>query len=1134
MSIGTAISKTVLEMLGPVFLALEDKEYFVQLLGELGWTVQLTDAQNDAIAVIVPIKLTIESLAETYTVIVEDRDSVGPGDLVTLAQLGEDIFDTFRALSAIDPSELTALPAPLDDPSSWDDIAARLPEYLLINWLNTYQPLLYALFLVSGVIEEKARDDKPDKISRTLSWDALGGLIEDPPAQIASIYGWDEDQFDHVKLISYLQRLAIAMNIRANQETVSGAMNDNYFGGTAGSDISMLNIPLHSGMTPDGSAYFKLALLLAPIPESGSGDPDSLLLTNEIKGSFSSGISFKDDWKLTFTGNADASGALGVMLSPTSGLSIAGGEAQTDLSLTLSGEPDTPWILLGDDQGSRIELGNIKAVLSVEGDVSSPELTLQLYTTKGLILVIEPGEGDSFVQEIFSAIDLQAEIDLDISHSSKTGLRVGGSGGLEATVAINKDLGPVVLKEVSLSISASDGGVRLDAGISGSAELGPIFVSLQDVGLTVDVRPSSGGQGSLGGIEFDAAFKPPTGIGVELDMQFVTGGGVIYNEGDEYRGALALKFAKFDLSAFAILSTVLPGGEKGYSFLASVFGVGFPLSYGFVLKGIGGLIGINRTSDSEALRESLNAGNLDTLLFPDEPIQDAALILETMSSVFPAKRGQYLFGPMAKITWMTPTIFQGSLGIIIEVGDYERILILGSVGASLPCEDAAIVVLQVDFAGAIDFDTGSIAFDATLANSRILTWPITGEFALRSGWGKSAGLVASAGGLHPQYPQPVGFPTLERLTINFGTNNPSLTLTGYTAVTLNSFQAGANASLYARGPDIILVGQFTVEGNAGFETLIMINPFSFEARMWLELKLLLDGDTVCGIGGNLKLSGPNSYYISGRVWVTVLGVDVSVSFDKRWGSKVTDERQYASAFQLLVNTIREQGGLEAVTSRHRTPGVTLIDGADAEGRAVADPTGGLQFVQRVVPLGVTIESLGGALISDGLDTFDLEFTDTSGGVLGGDALKEDFVKGHFFALSDSEKLSGDAFASYRCGLLMDSADSYQFNEKAGETFDHEYEIVLLGEDDEDDRDLGSSLPTLSILNKGLYWSVGKNVLPMGPGYVDSSLTALQVVVHDQDTLAGTSDSMKGGKPLAVEEVLAGTRMTKSYLVASLS
>ena len=109
---------------------------------------------------------------------------------------------------------------------------------------------------------------------------------------------------------------------------------------------------------------------------------------------------------------------------------------------------------------------------------------------------------------------------------------------------------------------------------------------------------------------------------------------------NEYRGALALKFETFGFAAFAILNTRLPGGQPGFSFVASIFGdFVVPLGYGFFLTGLGGVIGINRTVNTEALREVLYEGELDSILFPADPIVNAAIDPRQHGGDLPAARG---------------------------------------------------------------------------------------------------------------------------------------------------------------------------------------------------------------------------------------------------------------------------------------------------------------------------------------------------------------------------------------------------------------------------------------------------------------------------------------------------------------
>jgi len=118
----------------------------------------------------------------------------------------------------------------------------------------------------------------------------------------------------------------------------------------------------------------------------------------------------------------------------------------------------------------------------------------------------------------------------------------------------------------------------------------------------------------------------PTGYAIALATGPIEGGGFLSVADNEYRGALALHFESIGFSAFAILTTQLPGGRDGFSFVASIFGeFTIPLGYGFFLTGLGGIIGINRTTNSEALRQAVVQGNLDHLLFPANPIAERSL-----------------------------------------------------------------------------------------------------------------------------------------------------------------------------------------------------------------------------------------------------------------------------------------------------------------------------------------------------------------------------------------------------------------------------------------------------------------------------------------------------------------------------
>ena len=380
---------------------------------------------------------------------------------------------------------------------------------------------------------------------------------------------------------------------------------------------------------------------------------------------------------------------------------------------------------------------------------------------------------------------------------------------------------------------------------------------------------------------------------------------------------------------------------------------------------------------------------------------------------------------------------------MIEVGSHTRVLVVGSIASNLPTKDAALVSLNLAFFGEIDFAAGTISFDATLENSRVLTWTVSGDGAFRTGWAPRLDHVASIGGLHPSYPRPANLPDLRRLSINFGTNNPKITLSAYAAVTLNTLQFGARADLYAKGPKIWLVGRLAAEGNAYFDALIYFNPFSFDAKLGGSLSLLVDGDVVAGLGFDLRLRGPNTYKINGKVWVTVFGIDVDFHIEHEWGDEQSLPPATIDAVAVLRGAIERSTVLEPVFPVGRVSGVALASGVAASG--AIDPGGGARFVQRAVPLGVALSKIGEAQVA-GASTLDLK-------VFGGNTAlslapaKEEFVRGHFFALSEAERLRSPEFERLKAGFEL-SPDALIVDPAKAIVETYGYEVILLGVEDD--------------------------------------------------------------------------------------
>jgi hypothetical protein len=318
--------------------------------------------------------------------------------------------------------------------------------------------------------------------------------------------------------------------------------------------------------------------------------------------------------------------------------------------------------------------------------------------------------------------------------------------------------------------------------------------------------------------------------------------------------------------------------------------------------------------------------------------------------------------------------------------------------------------------------------------------------AMRTGWAPRINHIVSIGGLHPRYPKPANLPDLRRMSINFGSNNPRVSLWGYEAVTLNSLQFGAGADLYAKGPKIRFVGRLAAEGHVSFDALIYFNPFAFDAALAGSLSLLVDGDVVMSLGFDLRLSGPNNYVISGRVWASVWGFDIGFGVRHDWGDKRELPDAIADPVMVLRQAISAATVLEPIRATALSDGVRFMERRrNDEGPKPTSPVGGLRFVQRAMPLAIAIEKIGEAQVVGAADTFDLA-------VFAGQTQVDvapaelDFVRGHFWNLSEVDRLRAPTFERHKGGFEI-AGDILRVD--AGRAIDVEYgyEFINLGPDE---------------------------------------------------------------------------------------
>ncbi len=68
----------------------------------------------------------------------------------------------------------------------------------------------------------------------------------------------------------------------------------------------------------------------------------------------------------------------------------------------------------------------------------------------------------------------------------------------------------------------------------------------------------------------------------------------------------------------------------------------------------------------------------------------------------------------------------------------------------------------------IDLEQESFSFDASLYDSKLLAFTLSGDMAVRLYWGDDANLLLTVGGFHPAYqPPPMNLPALRRVPRQF-------------------------------------------------------------------------------------------------------------------------------------------------------------------------------------------------------------------------------------------------------------------------------------------------------------------------------------------------------------------------------
>jgi hypothetical protein len=1014
-------------------IAFDSPENFQNFLRQFGWEASVSPGSMAAIQA----GFAVEPIFDAAKNIADQLDAGTGNDAelsIQLIQTVGNLINVARGLAAAPPG---GLPFPLDQPAFWNQVPGELFDNVFATALQGKETPLYGLLLLLGLIDiETVTPAGTGRIPfkrRRVHWERLGQIVGNPVDMFRQVYHWNDggQPFDHVKLMDVVNQFFQATKIRSRIEPLRPSLATQYYAPTnpALTSVRQVSIPLVSTAQADWTGYGEFGVVVAPIPDRGNlnGPPMGFVITPLAVGSLGGTTGAARRFTITIHGGFETEGAFAAEVRPNRLDVVSGGGATTlDAKIAVTSRPERPWLLAGSPESHRVEAGGFYAAIALHGPVASPELQIDVGTgveanPPKVAIVIQFSDGDGFLKSIFGTDPQRLEVGGILSWSSKGGLSFHGSAGIQVHIPLHLQLGPADVSGLLFSVTASGSEVDLVAAISAGITLGPLAVSIENIGLKLRLIPVPGGQprGVLGDLDLGLGFKPPDGLGIAIDAGPITGGGFIsFDEPNaRYSGILQLRLMEIGVTAIGLLDTRLPGGQPGYSFLI-IIAVNLPpiqLSFGFVLTGIGGLIGINRMVVTEAISQGLSSGVLDHIMFPPDPIRNAPQIISDLRTIFPPVADRYVFGPMLQLAWGTPSLIICQLGVILELPDPVRIVLIGQLKMALPTEDVALVEIHIDVLGVLDFGQKFLSIDGRMHDSRLTIFSMYGDMAVRLFWGDPPNFALSMGGWNPHFTPPPGMKALRRLTVAIGLgDNPRITCDSYFAVTSNSFQFGSHAELYAEAAG------FNVRGWIGFDALVIFSPFSFIVDISAGVELRAGSSVIAGIHLSGQLSGPNPWHISGEACLSLFFFDICVGFSVTIGDKKPDDLPTADPWPLLEAAIKKPESWSATIPAGGARAVSLAIPAGSTPPVLVDPLGGISLHEKVLPLNRKITKFGEAR-PIGPDHYNVTLVRVGGAPAPSWApVKDYFAIGQFQELSDPEKLSRPSFEPMDAGVSVAS------------------------------------------------------------------------------------------------------------------
>lgn len=743
-------------------------------------------------------------------------------------------------------------------------------------------------------------------------------------------------------------------------------------------------------------------------------------------------------------------GTWNAAIEPRAGSSVAATTNEAILHIGRDSAPGEPDLIFGPPYDARIVARDVNLDVRMR-ERGEPSVEV-IGRVEGFGVVLTNrwfrslGESASALRE-----GVRLDIDFEARLSEGAGFSFTAEGALTTRWQIDKEFKLKVLKvkvhsilfNVPVRADQDHFDIRAEVRPHWSATVGPVTLVMDGAGAWLGWWADQPGDPK----ECIGLLRP-TGIGLQLDLPGVSGGGFADFTGgpnDRYGGLLTLTIGKPDslsrwgVTAFGLheLTGSPNDTDRGRTFVLVIgtsFRPGVHIAYGIYWIGAGGIIGIHRRADTDALRERLTAGAVGNILFAEDPVRNAPVLLGDLAALFPPKADRYVFGLTMQLGWIplsSEYFVRLAIGVIVEFDSDRRptkVIVLGSLRIAIPKMEKFLEIL-VDTVGIFDIERHTLEIDATIRRGVVLgVFKVTGDGGVRASWGDSRYLLATLGGFHPDFhPEPAVFPTLRRILLTVDDDilpdAVELSAAAYFAITSNTIQFGAKLTA------AIKAGNWKIEGTIAGDALIR-RPFFFDVSLSGGVHVKYRGHSLFGVDFSGGLSGPSPLVLRGKVCVSLL------LFDACWSDsyQLADPGAIAgtvitSLVSVLATELALPGNLAVAEA---DDGLVLLRKLDETPRIVLSALGAPTWRQNRMPLGLPIERFEDDKL-DAPQRLDVQATVPT------TAHEDWFSPGSFVDLTEAEAMALPSFERHQAGVVA----SFDETRSAGVTVDVKFQEIRL-------------------------------------------------------------------------------------------